>query len=133
MSELLGDKGQDDGAMRLKAVIDKLAAGETPASVKKEFHQLIKGASAEEIASMEQALIDGGLPVEEVQRLCEVHADVFKEGLERQPKAARMPGHPVHTYMAENAEARRRLWPLRLAGILGSPASIGKADRKSVV
>jgi DUF438 domain-containing protein len=127
MSELLGDKAQGEGAMRLKAVIDKLAAGETPASVKKEFHQLIKGASAEEIASMEQALIDGGLPVEDVQRLCEVHADVFKEGLERQPKAARMPGHPVHTYMAENKEARKRLWPLRLAGIFGSTASITRA------
>jgi len=113
--------------MRLKAVIDKLAAGDSPASVKKEFHQLIKGASAEEIASMEQALIDGGLPVEEVQRLCEVHADVFKEGLERQPKSARMPGHPVHTYMAENAEARKRLRPLRLAGLFGSTTWIGRA------
>ncbi len=127
MSELLGDKGRSEDAMRLKAVIDKLAAGDSPASVKKEFHQLIKGASAEEIASMEQALIDGGLPVEEVQRLCEVHADVFKEGLERQPKSARMPGHPVHTYMAENAEARKRLRPLRLAGLFGSTTWIGRA------
>ena len=127
MSELLGDKGRSEDAMRLKAVIDKLAAGDSPASVKKEFHQLIKGASAEEIASMEQALIDGGLPVEEVQRLCEVHADVFKEGLERQPKSARMPGHPVYTYMAENAEARKRLRPLRLAGLFGSTTWIGRA------
>lgn len=128
MSELLGGSGKP-GAERLKAVIDRLAAGESPAAVKKEFHELIKGATAEEVAAMEQSLIEGGLPVEEVQRLCEVHADVFKDGLERQPKAAKMPGHPVHTYLAENAEARKRLGALRLAGLFGSLASVEQAAK----
>lgn len=129
MSEYLtGNKTQtDDGVMRLRAVIDKLSAGQSPASVKKEFHELIKGASAEQVAAMEQALIDGGLPVQEVQRLCEVHADVFKEGLEKTPKVARMPGHPVHTYLAENAQARKRMWALRLAGLAGSVQSVRRA------
>lgn len=126
MSELLGGK-ENSGAERLKTVIDRLAAGEAPSSVKKEFHELIKGASAEDVAAMEQSLIEGGVPVEEVQRLCEVHADVFKEGLEREPRSARMPGHPVHTYLAENAEARKRLPALRLAGLLGSAAKAAEA------
>ena len=116
-----------DGAKRLKQVIDKLATGAAPADVKREFHELIKGASAEEVASMEQSLIDGGLPVEEVQRLCEVHADIFKGGLEKQPRANRLPGHPVHTYLAENRQARKRLRALRLAGFFGDVAAIRHA------
>lgn len=116
-----------DGAKRLKQVIDKLATGAAPADVKREFHELIKGASAEEVASMEQSLIDGGLPVEEVQRLCEVHADIFKGGLEKQPRANRLPGHPVHTYLAENREARKRLRTLRFASLLGDVVAIRNA------
>jgi len=116
-----------DGAKRLKQVIDRLATGAAPADVKREFHELIKGASAEEVASMEQSLIDGGLPVEEVQRLCEVHADIFKGGLEKQPRANRLPGHPVHTYLAENRQARRRLRALRLAGFFGDLTAIRHA------
>ncbi len=118
--------GDIDKTLRLKAVIDRLAAGASPAAVKKEFHELIKGADAAEVAAMEQSLIEGGMPVEEVQRLCEVHADVFKAGLERGQKAERMPGHPVHTYLAENNEARKKARALALAAWAG-PAAVKKA------
>ena len=118
--------GGSEKTLRLKAVIDKLAAGASPAEVKKEFHELIKGADAAEVAAMEQSLIEGGMPVEEVQRLCEVHADVFKAGLERGQKAERMPGHPVHTYLAENKEARKKARALSLAAWAG-PSAIKKA------
>ncbi len=113
MSEYL--KADGEKTARLKAVIDRLAAGASPQTVKREFHELIKGADAAEVAAMEQSLIEGGMPVEEVQRLCEVHADVFKAGLERGAKQHRLPGHPVHTYMAENREARKRARALSLA------------------
>jgi DUF438 domain-containing protein len=124
MSEHFG--GDSEKTLRLKAVIDRLAAGANPSEVKKEFHELIKGADAAEVAAMEQSLIEGGMPVEEVQRLCEVHADVFKAGLERGQKAERMPGHPVHTYMAENKEARKKAQALSLAAWAG-PAAVKKA------
>ncbi len=121
MSEFFGEKGQDsERAERLHQIIDRLAAGESASSVKKEFHALIKGSDAVEVAALEQSLIENGMPVEEVQRLCEVHAEVFRAGLEKGVKAERMSGHPVHTYMAENREARRRstrlfLWSFRNA------------------
>ncbi|TXT44281.1 MAG: hypothetical protein FD137_1622 [Spirochaetes bacterium] len=57
----------------LTRIIMKLHAGTPVGEVKKEFARLIVGVSAAEIAAMEQALIDNGMPVEEVQRLCEVH------------------------------------------------------------
>ena len=93
----------------LKTIIMRLHAGEKVATVRKDFARLIEGVSAEEIAAMEQALVDGGLPVEEIQRLCEVHVDVFKTSLEKGRRADRMPGHPVHTFLAENREAELRL------------------------
>ncbi|GAB1432505.1 DUF438 domain-containing protein [Spirochaetota bacterium] len=124
MSEFL----QEDKAKieQLKSIIDRLAQGASPSEVKKEFHDLIKEADAAEVAAMEQSLIDGGLPVEEVQRLCEVHADVFRAGLEKGIKADKMPGHPVHTFMAENKEAKRLSWALSRAAWLGA-ASIKSA------
>ncbi len=122
MSEFL----QEDKAKieQLKSIIDRLAQGASPSEVKKEFHDLIKEADAAEVAAMEQSLIDGGLPVEEVQRLCEVHADVFKAGLEKGIKADKMPGHPIHTFMAENKEAKR------LSRVLGRAAWLGAASIK---
>jgi len=136
MSEFLTqDASKAERAGRLKAIIDKLAAGATPSAVKKEFHDLIKDADAAEVAELEQSLIEGGMPVEEVQRLCEVHADVFKAGLERGQKAERMPGHPVHTYLAENREARKRARALSIAAFGGSVASMAAAaaDLKPVI
>jgi len=107
VSEYLS-KIDPERAVKLKLIIDRLAAGEKPSDVKREFHELIKGADAAEVAALEQSLVEHGTPVEEVQRLCELHADVFRSGLERGERPDRMPGHPVHTYLAENKEAGKR-------------------------
>ncbi|MCX7024200.1 MAG: DUF438 domain-containing protein [Spirochaetes bacterium] len=104
------DRGADGGRQAgLKAIIRKLHDGMPASAVKREFAGLIKGVSAGEVAAMEQALIDEGFPVEEVQRLCEVHVEVFENELRRGGSPKRMPGHPVHTFMAENREAARRV------------------------
>lgn len=105
MSEFL--KTDPERQARLKAVIARLHAGAGVAEVKREFASLIKGVSAEEVAAMEQALVDEGFPVSEIQRLCEVHVEVFEGALARGGKAERMAGHPVHSLMAENREAAR--------------------------
>jgi DUF438 domain-containing protein len=125
MSEYLS-KADPDRAARLKAIIERLAFGASPSEVKREFHELIRDADAAEVAALEQSLIEGGTPVEEVQRLCEVHADVFRSGLERGGRPERMPGHPVHTYLAENREAARRAGRLSRAA-LGGTDSIRQA------
>ncbi len=130
MSEYLTGAGSEDGraerAARLKVIIERLAAGESPASVKKSFHELIEGADATEVAALEQSLIEGGMPVEEVLRLCDVHAEVFRAGLERGEKAEKMSGHPVHTYIAENREAKKRSTALLFASF-GSVERIRRA------
>ena len=65
----------------------------------------IVGVDSAEIARMEQALIAEGMPVEDVQRLCDVHVTVFKESLDEKPSATVAAGHPIDAYMRENEVA----------------------------
>ncbi|HYF82106.1 MAG TPA: DUF438 domain-containing protein [Clostridia bacterium] len=94
----------------LKELIMELHAGKTVEDVKSRFEELIRGVSASEISEMEQALIMDGMPVEEIQNLCDVHAAVFKGSIEDIHKVQRpeeTPGHPVHTFKLENRELEK--------------------------
>ncbi|MDD3980843.1 MAG: DUF438 domain-containing protein [Spirochaetia bacterium] len=94
--------------VELKKIIARLHDGEPASELKKEFAALIKGVSAAEVAAMEQSLIDGGMPVEEVQRLCEVHVQVFQQSLSLGKKPKELPGHPIYTMIEENKQARKK-------------------------
>ena len=104
MSEKINNK-QD----ALKNIIKQLHNGASVDTVKKEFHNLIKNVSPDEISQMEQALIEEGFPVEEIQKLCEVHVEVFKTSLVKQKNASKLPGHPIHTFIMENNETKRKI------------------------
>ena len=104
MSEKINNK-QD----ALKNIIKQLHNGEGVDAVKKEFHNLIKNVSPDEISQMEQALIEEGFPPEEIQRLCELHVEVFKTSLAKYKTSFKLPGHPVHTFFLENKEAKRKI------------------------
>jgi len=93
-------KTETEKREELKRIIERLHAGESASRVKKDFDLLIRDVSAEEIASMEQALMKAGMPAEEIQRLCEVHVSVFETTLEKQGRPDKVSGHPVHTFMA---------------------------------
>lgn len=94
----------------LKELIKELHDGKTVDEVKERFEKLIEGVSASEISMMENQLIMEGLPVTEVQRLCDVHAAVFKGSIEEihmPDNPADIPGHPVHTFKMENRALER--------------------------
>ena len=99
----------------LKEIIRRLHAGVPAKDLKRDFAELIRGVSAEDIAAMEQSLLDEGFPVEEIQRLCEVHVEVFESSLRSGRPARKMPGHPARTLSDENREAAKRLRRLRAA------------------
>ena len=84
----------------LKELIMELHNGKSVEEVKERFGELIVGVSAAEISQMEQNLIMEGMPVTEVQRLCDVHAAVFKGSIEeihREVAPEEREGHPMHT------------------------------------
>ena len=62
---------------------------------------------ATEIAAMEQRLIDEGMKPEEIKKMCDVHAAVFKESLSRNERPELPAGHPLHTLKKENSEAQK--------------------------
>jgi len=89
----------------LKRLIRELHEGRTVEDVKAEFAALLRDVGAGEIAEIEQALIAEGLPEMEIKRLCDVHVAVFRESLDAQPRPESIPGHPIHTFRAENEAA----------------------------
>jgi DUF438 domain-containing protein len=84
--------------------------------------QLISGVEAIEIAKMEQALMDEGLPAEEIKRLCDVHVEIFKEALEEHDRPEPPMGHPIHTFMKENRASEKIMSETSmLMGRIGHP------------
>ncbi len=92
---------------KLKEIILRLHQGAKVDDVKEEFRDLLNAVGPTEIARLEQALISGGLPEEEVKRLCDVHVSLFQESLEADADLTAAPGHPLQTFKAENDAIQR--------------------------
>jgi DUF438 domain-containing protein len=109
----------------LKEIIKALHAGEDMAVLKQRFAQLISGVEASEIARMEQALMEEGMPAEEIKRLCDVHVEIFKEALEEQDRPEPPLGHPIHTFMKENRASEKVMSETSmLMGRMGQPPGL---------
>ncbi|MBN2848726.1 MAG: DUF438 domain-containing protein [Coriobacteriia bacterium] len=98
----LDDAERERRQVLLKELIHELHDGASVAAVKARFDELVHDIDAAEVAMMEQALIAEGMPVEEVQRLCDVHVTVFKESLDEEPAPQVASTHPIDAYLKEN-------------------------------
>jgi len=108
MSEMIHNdsKGLDPARQHhLKRLIMDLHAGRSKEEVTKEFKALFSGVSSEEIAAIEATLVSEGMPVEEIQRMCDVHAAIMGTSVENvhiPSKAVETEGHPLYQLEAEN-------------------------------
>jgi len=103
MSEYINNREYRQKAM--KEMIMELHSGKSVEEVKPRFAKIIEGISAREVGELEKSLVMEGMPIEEIQRLCDVHAAVFGSSIEeihRDKKPEETPGHPVHTFRLEN-------------------------------
>ena len=110
MSELINNK--EKRQQILKKLILELHEGADFDDIKRRFEEKFSNVSAKEISELEQALIRDGMPVENIQKLCDVHAAVFKGSIEeihREVSDEKIPGHPVHSFMAENREIEKKI------------------------
>ena len=127
MSELINNRALRQ--QKLKELILKLHDNADFDEVKKEFEAMTIGVSASEITEMEQALVDEGMPVENIQKLCDVHAAVFKGSIEdihaADEKKEDVPGHPVAVFQDENRAVERLL-----VGALGKALDAFKKSDK---
>ena len=113
MSELINNREKfmetkSERQEMLKEIMKELHAGKDVDEVKAKFEEAVGDVTVAEISQMEHDLmVEEGIPVEEVQRLCSVHAAVFKGSIEeihRSEKPEDEPGHPIHTWKMENKE-----------------------------
>ena len=108
---------------KIKTYLKRLGAGEKIESVREDFVREFREVDPAEIMQAEQELLKEGTPLEEVQRLCDVHAALF-HGTTTEEKIAnaeksvaeamkekrmtataeltKIPGHPLHTFTLEN-------------------------------
>lgn len=122
MSELINNREynipeQSKRQQLLKEIIKELHNGKSADEVKARFEEAVGDVTVAEISALEQALMEEeGIPVSEVQRLCTVHASIFKGSIEDIHRAGtnsglpeEQPGHPIHTFKMENREIERLL------------------------
>jgi len=106
----------------LGAIVAELHAGKTAEEVKPRFEELIADVEATEIAAMEQQLIEGGVPADDVKRLCDVHVQVFADALEGHAAVSAPAGHPLDTFQRENQALLQVTASLRkVAEAIGEP------------
>lgn len=75
--KIVGQDAGEDRKQKLKAYIERLSRGESLETVREEFVREFQSVSALEIAEAEQQLIKSGTPMQDVQRLCDVHSAMF--------------------------------------------------------
>ena len=84
---------------RLRGFIERLSDGEELDSVRKDFVKEFSHVEAHEIMDAEQSLIKEGMPVSEVQRLCDVHSALF-HGTASAPPAGALSHDEIHAQAA---------------------------------
>lgn len=119
----------------LKELISQLHDGKSVEEVQGKFAEVFGHVSAEEIAQAEQALIAGGLPVAEVQRLCDVHAAVFKGSIDeihQSQDTSDIPGHPANILKQENREIEHIIQIIQIKQELPQDESVHKAIEEAL-
>lgn len=108
---------------QIKTYLERLSAGEELEKVRADFIKEFEAVDPAEIMQAEQELLQGGTPLETVQKLCDVHAALFR-GATSEEKVAnaekavaasvkekklaataaltRITGHPLQTFTREN-------------------------------
>ncbi len=90
---------------KLKEIILSLHDGDSFEKAKAEFKKHFDDVTTKEITEMEQELLKEGITINDIQRLCDVHAAVFEGSISDIHKLEdhdSIPGHPVNVFLDEN-------------------------------
>ncbi len=100
MSELL--KNNKDKKEAIKDILMKLHEGMSAEDAKNQLVNRVGNITATEIAEAEQALINEGMPIDDIKKFCNVHALLFEDSLSEIVLKEESPGHPLNTFKLEN-------------------------------
>ena len=87
---------------RLAEIIKTIGEGTDEEAAKEKLAKLVRETTSEEIVAMEQQLIDGGMGVDEIKGMCDLHSQVLGDLVQDTFRARTTAGHPIHTFHAEN-------------------------------
>ena len=128
MSESTEDRAEK--IRKLEDIIKSLHGGAPPATVKAQLKEIVRKTDSTEIAAMEQQLMAGGMPVEEVRSMCDLHAEVLKEIITEPPAGDFPPGHPIDTFRRENEALHRSVEQIQTVIVqTSSTARIGRVAK----
>lgn len=102
MSELINNS--QERKKKLKELILKLHEGENQEKVREELTSTLSKVPYNEVVEVEEELIAEGLPVEEVLKLCDIHASVLTGHIDLSSSKEIIQGHPVDIIIHENKE-----------------------------
>lgn len=91
----------------VKEIILDLHRGLTLEEARDRFQREVGEISSNEIADIEQSLIDEGMSPKEIKEFCNVHALLFKSALEKNIAQEESPAHPVYLFRLENREIEK--------------------------
>lgn len=105
------DNPSDEGKRLelLKSYIERVSKGEDLEAVRSDFVKNFKDVYSKEIVAAEESLIKSGLPLEKVQKLCDIHSALFHESNiidESQKDLEKIPGHPLNILSLENKKIK---------------------------
>ncbi len=68
----------DEKVEELRDLLQRLHAGEDLALLRERFREQFHNVDVEEIMAAEKALMEGGVPAKEIQKLCDLHSALFQ-------------------------------------------------------
>ena len=118
----------------LKDILLRLHNGASSEDVQEEFDKHFTGVSAIEISLMEHELMNSnsGVTFEDVMKLCNVHANLFKGAIKDVEVAdSEHPGHPVQVFKQENLAFRAAI--IRIRRILDNYKNVEDEETQGAV
>ena len=112
MSELINNRQNRIEIM--KTLVRQLHDGRAADKVKHQLETMLAEADYSDVFRMEIQLIEEGIPQESIQDLCDSHTHVLRKQLDLQETPETVPGHPVHTFIQENAALTERTGMVKL-------------------
>ena len=95
----------DKRVEKIKEYLDRISRGEDFDRIRTEFARDFQDVDSNEIMRAEQKILAEGTPVEELQKLCDVHSALFHERttkIDSMEKLTEVVGHPLYTLTREN-------------------------------
>jgi len=99
-----GSEGHSSRKDALKSILRELHQGKSPEALKARFAELLSDIAPGDIGKLEQELVQEGLDPQEITRVCDLHIQLFQEGLEKQARLETGTEHPLTALRVENEQ-----------------------------